>query len=211
MELLSNSPVEVTARVLSCAAFGKLPPEKQTGTLRVSEDDVSWTSLTAADLHLRFLLSDIVGTYSKSKRSAKGAQTINLPPAIDLQKTPDSQPNAKLRVLLSKDKGSSAPLVLDFVTGAGAPDKAARETFITVRNDLRQAALNAAPGLERIHSSVVHRNGVSEADFWRLHQQLLVDAGLSRRKVRACDPGHTSRRRTSHVPSGAARPELCCS
>ena len=61
MELLSFSPIELTARVLSCAAFGKLAPEKQTGTVKLTEDDVSWASLTAADLHLRFLLSDIVG------------------------------------------------------------------------------------------------------------------------------------------------------
>ena len=102
----------------------------------------------------------------------------------DLQKTPDSQENAKLRILLNKHMASNSQLVLDFVSGSGAPDKQSRETFIAIRNDLKRTALASVPGLDQTYGSIVHREGLSEADFWRHHQQLLVDAGLLRRKVR---------------------------
>ena len=58
--------IEITARLLNSSDLGKLPPERQAGTLRLSDDDASWTCLTA-DLHLRFLLSDIVGASSDVK------------------------------------------------------------------------------------------------------------------------------------------------
>lgn len=102
---------------------------------------------------------------------------------VDLQKTPDTQPNARVRILLSKDKASNTPLVFDFVSGSGLPNKQAREKFIGLRNELKKTALASAPGLAQVFASVVHRDGLSEAEFWRMHQQLLVDAGLSRRQV----------------------------
>ena len=183
MEPMSNSPIEMTARVISCPEYGKLPPATQTGTVRLTEDDVSWASLTA-DLRLRFLLSDIVGTRGSTDKQSVRRVSPHFPNHTDLQKSPESQPNAKVRVLLSKDKASNVPLVFDFVTGSGAPDKVARESFIKIRNDLRSAAFAAVPGLSQVHGRVVNQDGVSEADFWRFHQQLLIDAGLGRRQVR---------------------------
>jgi hypothetical protein len=175
MELLPPS----TVLIHSAPGLGKeIPPDLRHGNLTCTVHDLTWTCTKQPSKSVRVLFSAITG----------------------VQKNPDTQSEAKLRIALNKE----APIVCEFVTPTGAPDRESRQRFLDFRTRLngtggkapatnaasrdallpvKQALLSSHPALRQRHTQLVVSGVLTDDEFWSSHRQQLVDATLHDQKV----------------------------